>query len=162
MYTPLGFSGGSDGKETACNAGDLSSIPGSGRCPREGKGYPLQYSLFFKILFIYFNWRLITLQYCGGFCHTLMWISHRYTCVPPSWKALPPHASGLSQSTGFERPASCIELALAIYFTHSNTRFNAILSNHPTLASSHRVQKSVLYICVSFAVLHIGSLLPSF
>ena len=32
------------GKESTCNAGDLSSIPGSGRCPGEGKGYPLQYS----------------------------------------------------------------------------------------------------------------------
>ena len=40
---------------------------------------------FFKILFIfkiYLNWRLITLQYCGGFCHTLTWISHGSTCVP--------------------------------------------------------------------------------
>ena len=32
------------GKESACNAGDLGSIPGSGRCPAEGNGYPLQYS----------------------------------------------------------------------------------------------------------------------
>ena len=40
----LGFPGGSDGKESACNAGDLSSIPGSGRSPREESGYPLQYS----------------------------------------------------------------------------------------------------------------------
>ena len=32
------------GKESACNAEDLSSIPGLGRCPGEGKGYPLQYS----------------------------------------------------------------------------------------------------------------------
>ena len=39
------------------------------------------------------------------------------------------------------------------------TCFNAILSNHPTLAFSHIVQKSVLYICVSLAVSHIGSLL---
>ena len=31
-------------KETVCNAGDLGSIPGSGRCPGEGSGYPLQYS----------------------------------------------------------------------------------------------------------------------
>ena len=31
---------------------------------------------------MYFNWRLITLQYCSGFCHTLTWISHRCTCVP--------------------------------------------------------------------------------
>ena len=42
---------------------------------------------------IYFNWRLITLQYCSGFCHTLTWISHGSICVPhpepPSH--FPPH-----------------------------------------------------------------------
>ena len=37
-----GFPGGSDSKEAACNAGDLRSIPGSGRCPGEGNGNPLQ------------------------------------------------------------------------------------------------------------------------
>ena len=31
---------------------------------------------------IYLNWRLITWQYCNGFCHTLTWISHGCTCVP--------------------------------------------------------------------------------
>ena len=36
--------GGSDGKASACNAGDLGSIPGSGRSPGEGKGNPLQHS----------------------------------------------------------------------------------------------------------------------
>ena len=36
--------------------------------------------LFF--FFYYFNWRLITLQYCSGFCHVLAWISHGCTCVP--------------------------------------------------------------------------------
>ena len=36
--------GGSDGKESACNAGDPGSIPGSGRSPGEGNGNPLQYS----------------------------------------------------------------------------------------------------------------------
>ena len=35
---------GSAGKESMCNAGDPSPIPGSGRSPREGNGYPLQYS----------------------------------------------------------------------------------------------------------------------
>ena len=38
-----GFSGGSGGKESSCNVGDLGSIPGLGRSPGEGKGYPLQY-----------------------------------------------------------------------------------------------------------------------
>ena len=40
----LGFLCGSAGKESACNAGDLGSIPGLGRSSGEGKGYPLQYS----------------------------------------------------------------------------------------------------------------------
>ena len=39
-----GFPCGSSGKESACNAGDLGSIPGLGRSPGEGKGYPIQYS----------------------------------------------------------------------------------------------------------------------
>ena len=39
-----GFPHSSVGKESACNAGDPSSIPGSGRSPGEGIGYPLQYS----------------------------------------------------------------------------------------------------------------------
>ena len=38
------FPGGSDGKESACNAGDQGSIPGLGRTPGVGNGYPLQYS----------------------------------------------------------------------------------------------------------------------
>ena len=36
--------GGSDSKECVCNAGDLRLIPGLGRSPGEGNGYPLQYS----------------------------------------------------------------------------------------------------------------------
>ena len=40
----MGFPGGSDGKESACNAGDLGSIPGLGRYLGEGNGYPLQFS----------------------------------------------------------------------------------------------------------------------
>ena len=43
-YKYMGFSGGSDGKESACNVEDLGSIPGLGRSPGEGHGNPLQYS----------------------------------------------------------------------------------------------------------------------
>ena len=39
-------------------------------------------SLLFFFPFIFISWRLITLQYCSGFCHTLTWISHEFTCVP--------------------------------------------------------------------------------
>ena len=41
-----GFLCGSAGKESTCNAGDLALIPGLGRSPEEGKGYPAQYSEF--------------------------------------------------------------------------------------------------------------------
>ena len=40
----MGFPAGSEGKESACNAGDLGSIPGLGRSPGGGQGNPLQYS----------------------------------------------------------------------------------------------------------------------
>ena len=55
-------------------------------------------SLFFLIIY-FISWRLITLQYCSGFCHTLAWISHGFTCVPhpdpPSHLPLHPIPLGL-------------------------------------------------------------------
>ena len=103
--TLVGFPGGSDSEESACSAGDLGSIPESGRSPEEENDYPLQYSclensmhretrwityspwgckesgmmerltldsfIFIFLSFIFISWRLITLQYCSGFCHTL-------------------------------------------------------------------------------------------
>ena len=48
MASFMGFPGGSDGKESTCNAGDLNSIPGLGRSHREGNGNPLQYSCLEK------------------------------------------------------------------------------------------------------------------
>ena len=50
---PLGFPGGSDGKESACNVGDPGSIPGSGRSPGEGNNNPLQHACLEK----YHGWR---------------------------------------------------------------------------------------------------------
>ena len=49
--------------------------------------------LFFSFLFIFISWRLITLQYCSGFCHTLTRISHGFTSVPhpDPHSRLPPH-----------------------------------------------------------------------
>ena len=60
------------------------------------------YFYFFPIIFI--NWRLITLQYCSGFCHTLTWISHGVTCIPhpdpPSHLPLHPIPLGLPSAPG--------------------------------------------------------------
>ena len=56
---------------------------------------------FLLLLLFFISWRLITLQYCSGFCHTLTWISLGYTCISPSWSPLPPPSppdpSGSSQ-----------------------------------------------------------------
>ena len=119
-------------------------------------------TFFFFNLFIYFNWRLITLQYCGGFCHTLTWISHGCTCVPhpepPSH--FPPNLIPLGCPSAPALSAiSCIELGLIIYFTNGNTHVSMLFSQIiPPSPSSHRFQKSVLYLCVS----HIGSSVLSY
>ena len=85
----------------------------------------------------FLNWRLITLQYCGGFCHTFTWISHVLmytwcTCVPHPEAPLPPpspsHPSGSSQCTNPEHPFSCIEAGLAIYFTYDNIHVSMLFS----------------------------------
>ena len=55
-------------------------------------------AVFFLLLFIYFNWRIITLQSYDSFCHTSVWIDHRYTCVPSILNTpshLPPHHTPL-------------------------------------------------------------------
>ena len=65
----------------------------------------------FIYLFIYFliSWRLITLQYCSGFCHTLTWISHGFTCIPhpdpPSHLPLHLIPLGLPSAPG---PSTCL------------------------------------------------------
>ena len=65
------------------------------------------YFIFFPFIFI--SWRLITLQYCSGFCHTLTWISHGFTCVPhadpPSHLPLHPIPLGLPSASA---PSPCL------------------------------------------------------
>ena len=56
--------------------------------------------------------------------------------------------------------SECSAKSLLKKFMWYDTCFNAILPNHPTLSLSHRVQKTVLYICVSFAVSHTRLSLP--
>ena len=63
-------------------------------------------------LFLYFNWKMITIQHCDGFCCTSTLVSHRYTCVQhilqSSPHPSPPYSSGFFQVTNFGCPASCI------------------------------------------------------
>lgn len=53
---------------------------------------------------MYFNWRTITLQHCDDFCHTSVWIGHRYTCAPLSWT--PSHRSPHPTPPGCHRAAA--------------------------------------------------------
>ena len=118
--------------------------------------------LLFNYKFTYFNWRLITIL-CW-FCHTSTWICHGCTRVPhpePPPTSLPYQASGSSQCTSPEHPVSCIEPGLVIHWTYDNIHVSMPFSQIIPPSLSHRVQKTVLYICVSFAVSHTGLLLPS-
>ena len=78
-----------------------------------------------------------------------------YMCSP-SWTPVPPpspsHPSGSSQCTSPERPVSRIEPGVAIHFTYGNIHVSMLFSQIIPVSPSSRVQKTVLYICVSFAV----------
>ena len=121
---------------------------------------------FLKYKFIYFNWRLITLQYCVDFAihqHESAMGIHVFPILnpPPTSHPIP----SLWVISVHQPQTTCImhrtwtgDSFHIWYYTY----FNAILPNHPTLSLSHRVQKTVLYICVSFAVSRTWLLLPSF
>ena len=82
----------------------------------------------FKNLFI-FNWRIITLQCCVAFCHTLTWTSRRYTYVP-SFLNFPPTSHPtlpLQVVTEHQVWAPCY-----LFYTWEWVCFNATLSIHPT------------------------------
>ena len=113
--------------------------------------YFLNYLFIFRMYFLYF-----TILY--WFCHTSKWICHGCTHVPhpepPSH--IPPCTIPLGHPNA---PA----LSILYHTSNLNWRFTShmliymfqsILLNRPTLTLSHRVQKTVLYICVSFAVSH--------
>ena len=87
--------------------------------------------IYLKCYFIYFNWRLITLQYCSSFCHTLTWISHGCTYVPRPDLAptsLPIPSLWVTQCTSPEHPVSCIEPGLAICFIYGNIQVSMLFS----------------------------------
>ena len=128
--------------------------------------FPLSSFSFIKRLFkkifyfiLFFNFTILY-----WFCHISARICHRYTRVPH------PEPSSLPVPSLWVVPVHQPQASSIVHWTWTGdsfhiwyyTCFNAILPNHPTLTLSHRVQKTVLYISVSFAVLYTGLLLPSF
>ena len=115
-------------------------------------------------LFIYFliSWRLITLQYCSGFCHTLTRRSHGFTCIPHPNPLLPPHSlldpSGSSQCTRSEHFShasnlgwwSVSPLIIYIFRCHSlETSHPRLLPQSPKVCSIHLC----LFFCFAYRVI---------
>ena len=70
---------------------------------------------FFSFIFI--SWRLITLQYCSGFCHTLTWISHGFTCYAKQFIHLfPTHECGATSGL-FTTISAAPRLCLTLFVT---------------------------------------------
>ena len=113
---------------------------------------------YFFIFYFFISWRLITLQYCSGFCHTLKWISHRFTCAPhpdpPSHLPLHPIPLGLPSAPG---PSACLmhpTWAGDLFHPRYYTCFDAVLLKHPTLAFSQESKSlnlvAIVTICSDF------------
>ena len=113
MYI-LGFPGGSDSRESACNAGDLKSIPDLGKSPGEGNGYPLQYSGLENymdrgawvghdlVTFIF----ITDLQSCVNIYYTAKWFSYAHIYILLHILFL----YYLSQGIGYSFPCSTVGL----------------------------------------------------
>ena len=130
---------------------------------------PLHFFFFFdggRILFyflkIYFNWGLITLQYCGGFGHTFTWISHGCTCVPhpEPLSLLPPHPipqghpsapalSTLSHASNMDWQ-SISHMIIYIFQCHSlKSSHPRLLPQSPKVCSLHLC----LFCCLTYRVI---------
>ena len=104
------------------------------------------YFFFKKYKFIYFNWKLITLQYCSGFAIHWYGSAAVYMCSP-SWTPLHPpslyHPSGSSQYTSPKHPVSCIKPGLVIHFLyaiiHVSMPFSQIIPPSPSPTESKRL-----------------------
>ena len=124
-----------------------------------GNAGPIKEVCLFVCLFF-------TLQYCIGFA--IHWLeSAMSVCVFP---ILNPPPTSLPIPSLWVIPVHQPQAPCIMHQTWTGnlfhiwyyTCFSAILPNHPTLTLSHRVQKTVLYICISFSVSHTGLSLSSF
>ena len=117
------------------------------------------FNFLFSFIYFYFNWRLITLQYCDGFCHMFTWISHGCACVPhpepPSH--LPPHPisqgapalSTLSHASNLDWWSISYKI-IYVFQCHSlKSSHPHLLPQSPTVCSLHLC----LFCCLAYRVI---------
>ena len=110
------------------------------------------YSFFFSFIFI--SWRLITLQYCSGFCHTLTCISHGFTCVPhPNPRScLPCHPIPLGLPSAPALSTCLMHPTLIVYLFQCyslRTSHPRLLPQSPKVCSVHLC----LFFCFEYRVI---------
>ena len=121
----------------------------------------LTYTFFF-FSFIYIHWRLITLQYCSCFCHTLIWISHGFTCVPhpePPFH-FPPHPipQGLPSAPALSTlsHASSLDWWSILHIIIYMFQCYSLKSSHPHLLPQSPKVCSIhmyLFFCLAYRVI---------
>ena len=116
--------------------------------------YFFNFLLKFFFPFIFIIWRLITLQCCSVFCHTLTWISHGFTCVPhpDPCSRLPLHLIplGLPSTPALSTCLMHRTWAGDLFHPWWYTCFYAILSEYPTLAFSQSPKVCSVHLCLFF------------
>ena len=110
----------------------------------------LAFSLFFKLIF---NGRIIDLQCCVGFCHTMMWISHKYTYVssllnlPPRTYPIPSFC--IATEYQIELPVLYSNFALPTYFTYGDIYVSMLFSQFIPPSPSPAMSRSLFSMSVS-------------
>ena len=122
-------------------------------CEKSAIVWLLEHSFLFFFPFIFISWRLITLQYWSGFCHTLTWISHGFTCVP-HLDPLPPTSLPIPSLWVFpvHQPwalVSCIQPGLVICFTLDSVLVSMLFSQNIPPSPSPTESKSMFCTSVS-------------
>ena len=117
-----------------------------------------QFKKKFFFPFVFISWRLITLQYCSAFCHTLTWVSHGFMCVPHPDPPSPSHPSRSSQCTRSEHLSHASNLGwrsvsrLMIYMFRCcslETSHPRLLPQSPKVCSVHLC----LFFCFAYRVI---------
>ena len=122
-------------------------------------GFGLLVFYFFILLWKFFFFFFFTLQYCSGFCHTLTWISHRFTCVPhPDPPSLPIPSLWVFPVHQPWALVSCIQPGLVICFTLDSILVSMLFSQNIQPSPSPTESKSLFCTSVSLFLFWFGLL----